>query len=153
MKKTICLLLIIFFGYACSSNSASQDQVVQGKIQNNSEYESGANPSPEILAALAIYKPTANQTFYVRSAANYAPFTPVLYTFTTNANGNFTTTLPIGTYAVLGQKKYTFEQNPLANAGCAYLHEPDFLLTVVANPPTYLSVFTEKANYCLGNTQ
>jgi hypothetical protein len=152
-KKLPYLFIIALLLNSCSSSSSLQNQLVEGKIQNNSEYKGGANPPQEILDALAIYHPSANQNFYIRNAANYAPFTPTLANFTTDTNGNYTISLPIGTYGVFGQEKYNFEQNPLADANCNYLQEPDFILTVVVNQQIYNSEFTDKANYCLGYPQ
>jgi hypothetical protein len=152
-KKLPYLLIVALILNSCSSSSSLQDQLVLGKIHNNSEYKGGANPPQEILDALAIYHPSANQNFYIRSATNYAPFTPILANFTTDLNGNYSITLPIGAYSVIGQEKYNFEQNPLADITCNYLQAPDFIITVVANQQVYTSEFTDKANYCLGHPQ
>jgi len=153
MKKVVCLILIAFVLDACSSSSTIQSQLVVGSITNNSEYKGGANPPQEILDALAIYRPSANQNFYIRNASNYAPFTNIIGTFTTDTNGNYSITLPVGSYGVFCQEKYDFEQSPYADSNCGYLQVPDFILTVVANQTNYISQFTDKANYCLAHPQ
>lgn len=151
MKKEISLfVLFILLLNACSSDSSQQNQLITGKITNNSEYKGGANPPQEILDALALYKPSANQNFYIRNASGYAPFTSIIGSFTTDNNGNYTITLPVGTYGIIGPEKYAFEQNPLANGSCEYLQSPDFILTVVEGQVVYVSQYTDKANYCLG---
>lgn len=150
MKKEIFYLL--FFAFllnSCSSSSTEENELVIGKISNNSEYKGGANPPQEILDALAVYKPSANQTFYIRNATNYAPFTNIIDSITTDTNGDYSISLPIGSYGVICQEKYEFEQNPLADVNCEYLQTPDFILTVVANEQVYISQYTDKLNYCL----
>lgn len=151
MLKTLSyFVLLVLLLSSCSDSTSNQHQTIAGKIQNNSEYKGGANPPQEILDALALYKPSANQTFYVRSATNYTPFTPFVTQFTTDADGNYSISLAVGSYAVIGQEKYNFEHHPLATPSCTYLQEPDFILTVTDNPPFYDSSFTDKVNYCLG---
>jgi hypothetical protein len=134
---------------ACSSDISQQNQLITGRITNNSEYKGGANPTQEILDALVVYKPSSNQHFYIRNASGYAPFTSIIDSFTTDNNGNYTISLPVGTYGIFGQEKYEFEQNPLADASCEYLQTPDFTLTVVANQQVYVSQYTDKLNICL----
>ena len=153
MKKICFLLFFTFLLKSCSSSSSQQSQLVTGNITNNSEYKGGANPPQEILDALAIYSPSANQNFYIRNASNYAPFSNIIGTFTTDNGGNYTTTLPVGSYAIIGQEKYDFEQNPLADVNCDYLQVPDFTLTIVSNQANYISQYTDKANYCLAHPQ
>ncbi|WP_264520785.1 hypothetical protein [Flavobacterium sp. N1994] len=153
MKKICFLLFFVFLLNACSSSSSQQSQLVIGTISNNSEYKGGANPPQEILDALAIYNPSANQTFYIRNALNYTPFTPIISTITTDNNGSYSTSLPVGSYAIISQEKYDFEQNPLADANCSYLQVPDFTLTIVANQVNYNSQYTDKVNYCLALPQ
>ena len=138
---------------ACSTSSINQSQLVVGNITNNSEYKGGANPSQEILDALAIYRPSANQNFYIRNANNYSSFSNILGTFTTDNDGNYTISLPVGSYGILGQEKYDFEQSPYADSNCAYIQLPDFTLTVVANQENYTSQYTDKVNYCLAHPQ
>jgi hypothetical protein len=153
MKKICFLLFFVFLLNACSSSSSQQSQLVIGTISNNSEYKGGANPPQEILDALAIYSPSANQTFYIRNALNYNPFTPIIGTITTDNNGNYSASLPVGSYAIISQEKYDFEQNPLADVNCGYLQVPDFTLTIVANQVNYNSQYTDKVNYCLALPQ
>jgi len=154
MKKEICYLLFFtFLLNACSSSSSRESQLITGTITNNSEYKGGANPPQEILDALAVYHPSANQSFYIRYATNYAPFTNIVNSFTTDNNGNYSILLPIGSYGVIGQEKYDFEQNPLADANCGYLQTPDFILTVVSSQQAYVSQYTDKLNNCLAPPQ
>jgi hypothetical protein len=154
MKKEICyLLLFTFLLNACSSSSSRESQLIIGTITNNSEYKGGANPPQEILDMLAVYHPSANQNFYIRNATNYAPFTNTIDSFTTDTNGNYSISLPVGSYGVIGQEKYEFEQNPLADVDCEYLQTPDFILTVVSNQQVYVSQYTDKLNYCLAPPQ
>lgn len=154
MKKEICYsLFFAFLLNACSSSSSRENQLITGTITNNSEYKGGANPPQEILDALAVYHPSANQIFYIRSATNYAPFTNIIGTFSTDSNGNYSISLPTGSYGVIGQEKYEFEQNPLAEANCGYLQTPDFMLNIVSNQQVYISQYTDKLNYCLAPPQ
>lgn len=140
-------LVISLICYSCSS-SLSTTQTVTGHIENNAEYRGGANPPDFLLEELAVYKPSSNQTFYVRNADNYAPFTAVLYTFNTDANGNFSIDIPEGNYAVICADKYNFEQSSQATSACVYLTEPDFLLNVDLMQQNYNFQFTNKRNNC-----
>lgn len=150
MKKEICyFILFAFLLNACSSSSSGEKQLITGKITNNSEYKGGANPPQEILDELALYKPSSNQTFYIRNASNYEPFTNIIDSFTTDVNGNYSISIPIGSYGVISSEKYEFEQNPSANSSCEYLQSPDYILNVVANQQVYISQYTDKLNYCL----
>jgi hypothetical protein len=146
MKKLLYLFFItIVFG--CSS-STSTHTTINGHIENNAEYRGGANPPDFILEELAIYKPSANQTFYVRDAANYQPFTPISGSFSTDVNGDFSINLPEGNYAVICQDKYDFEQNPQATIECNYLAEPDFTLSITNGQQNYNLQYTNKRNNC-----
>ncbi|WP_162126282.1 hypothetical protein [Flavobacterium phycosphaerae] len=150
MKKIYCLsLLFVFLFNSCSDTEAADPINVTGKITNNYEYNGGANPPQEILDALAVYSPSSKKTFYIRNANNYAPFTPILASFSTDTNGIYTIAMPAGSYAVISQEKYDFEQNPMATADCNYLLEPDFIMTVVSTNPTSNYLYTAKANYCI----
>lgn len=150
MKKDICyLLLFTFLLNACSSSSIKENKLIFGKITNNSDYKGGANPPQEILDALVVYHPSANQTFYIRNASNYTPFTNIIDSFTTDSNGNYSVSLPVGSYAVISQQKYEFEQNPLADVNCDYIQTPDFIVNIVANQQIYISQYTDKLNHCL----
>lgn len=147
MKKIFLFIILIIFTISCSSSSSSK-QVIIGHIENNSEYRGGANPPDFLLEELAVYKPSANQTFFVRNAANYQPFIPIITSFSTDANGNFSIDLPKGNYAVICQDKYDFEQNPQATIECNYLAEPDFTLTINNNQQNYNLQYTNKRNNC-----
>lgn len=153
MKNLILTCLIAFCFLACSSTSETKNQIVNGFIKNNSEYIGGANPPESLLEGLAIYQPSAKQHFYVRNLANYAPFTPFVTSFTTDANGNYSIDLPIGNYAIICQEKHDFELNPYSIGSCEYIQTPDFILNVTSNQSNYSSQFTRKANYCLGYPQ
>lgn len=135
------------FAISCSSSSSSK-QVITGHIENNSEYRGGANPPDFLLEQLAVYKPSSNQTFYVRNATNYQPFAPLITTFSTDVNGDFSINLPEGSYAVICQDKYDFEQNTQATIDCNYLAEPDFTITVTNDQPNYNLQYTNKRNNC-----
>lgn len=147
MKKIFLFIILIIFIISCSCSSSSK-QVITGHIENNSEYRGGANPPDFILEELAIYKPSANQTFFVRNAANYQPFTPIITSFSTDVNGNFSIDLPEGNYAVICQDKYDFEQNPQATIECNYLAEPDFTLTITDGQQNYNLQYTNTRNNC-----
>jgi hypothetical protein len=149
MKKALCILFTVIVLSSCSSNQSIENVTIAGKINNNSEYNGGANPPQELLDALAIYNPSANQLFYVRNAINYAPFTAAITSFSTDVNGNYSLNLPVGTYAIVCKDKYEFEQNQLATADCIYLQQPDGILTVVSAPQVYDWSYTAKANVCV----
>jgi hypothetical protein len=154
MKKIYTLSFFVFiFLNSCSSSSALQNENISGRISNNSDYKGGANPPQFILDALAVFRPSANQLFYVRNAQSYAPFSTVITSFRTDANGEYTLSLPAGDYAIISQEKYDFEQNPYATAACEYLQQPDFVINVTTKQQNYSSQFTSKANYCLGYPQ
>ncbi len=148
MKKIIHILLVVIILSSCTSNTTSDTINITGKINNNSEYNGGAPPPQEVLDALAVYNPSANQLFYVRNAANYAPFTQVITSFTTDANGNYSLNLPVGSYAILCKDKYDFEQNQMATVDCFYLQQPDKILNVVNTLKIYNWSYTAKANVC-----
>lgn len=149
MKNTIRILLMIALFSSCTSTTSSVTMTIAGKIDNNSEYDGGPPPPQELLDALAVYHASANQLFYVRNAANYAPFTPIITSFSTDANGNYALNLPVGTYAIVSQAKYDFEQNALASADCIYLQQPDYVLQVTSSPQLYDWSYTAKANICV----
>lgn len=147
MKKIILFIMLTTFTISCSSTSNS-NQVITGHIENNSEYRGGANPPDFLLEELAVYKPSSNQTFYVRNATNYQPFAPIITSFSTDGNGDFAIDLPEGNYAVICQDKYDFEQNPQATANCEYLIQPDFVLNIVASQQNYSCQYTNTRNNC-----
>ena len=153
MRKLNIVFLTVIFAFGCSSSSETKNQPINGHIENNSEYVGGANPPESILEELELYQPSDNQNFYVRNLANYAPFTPFITSFTTDANGNYNINLPIGNYAIICQEKHDFELNPYALSSCEYIQTPDFILNVTSNQSNYSSQFTRKANYCLGYPQ
>lgn len=154
MKKSYMLgILSSIFLISCSSNAVLVNQIVQGRLTNNSQYKGGANPPQEILDELAIYKPSSNQIFHVRNGTNYQPFSANIISFNTDSDGNYTINLPVGVYGVITEEKFEFEQNPYATADCEYIQEPDFILTVVENQTIYVNQFTDKANYCLAYPQ
>jgi hypothetical protein len=149
MKKALLILLLVAAFSSCTSNTSSVNMTIAGKINNNSEYNGGPPPPQELLDALAVYHPSANQLFYVRNAANYTPFTPTINTFTTDANGNYSVNLPVGTYAIISKEKYDFEQNVMATADCIYLQQPDYIMTVLNTAQVYDWSYTAKANVCV----
>ena len=146
MKTVYFLIGVVLFFQSCSK--LSTNQVMTGYIENNSEYKGGAAPPDFLLADLAIYRVSANQIFYVRPALNYAPFTPIITSFVTDANGNYSLNLPDGDYAIICKEKYDFEQNPMIITPCIYLNEPDFLLTIVSTQSNYSNQYTDKRNDC-----
>lgn len=148
MKKALYFLVTIAILSSCSTSQPIESVTVAGKIMNNSEYNGGAPPPQELLDALAVYQWSANQLFYVRNAVNYAPFTPAITSFTTDANGHYSLNLPVGSYAIICQEKYEFEQNLLATADCVYLQQPDAVITVESTPQLYDWSYTAKANLC-----
>jgi hypothetical protein len=146
--KTLQIILLSFVIFSCATNSVSV-QSFSGSIQNNSEYFGGANPPQFIIDDLLVYQPSANQVFYVRNALNYAPYTPTISNFTTNANGSYSLSLPSGNYAIISKERYDYEQNPAVAKDCEFLKTPDFLLTILPNQPNYTNQYTRKLNYCL----
>ena len=123
---------------------------INGNIQNNSNYCGGAAPSQEMLDQLAIYRPSANQTFYIRQGILNRPFTPVYKTFTTDANGLYTVILPVGNYAVITQEKFDMEHHPEIDSTCTWLQAPDFNLNVVSTQQVYNKQYTQSCSYvCL----
>ncbi len=149
MKKIAPYILIALILSSCTSSTSNVNITIEGKINNNSEYNGGSPPPQEILDALAVYNPSANQLFYVRNAANYAPYSQIITSFTTDANGDYMLNLPIGSYAIISKDKYDFEQNPMATADCTYLQQPDKILNVVSTPQIYNWSYTAKANVCV----
>ncbi len=149
MKKALSILFTVIVLSSCSSNPANVPVTIAGKINNNSEYNGGPPPPQEVLDALAVYSPSANQLFYVRNAINYAPFSPTISSFSTDANGNYSLNLPVGSYAIISRDKYEFEQNQMATLDCIYLQQPDYIMTVVSTPQAYDWSYTAKANVCM----
>lgn len=148
MKTTLFAILASWILGSCSTASTDSGMIA-GHIENNSEYRGGANPPESLIQELLIYKPSGNQVFYIRDAVNYQPFSPIIDTFTTDALGNYQLALAPGMYAVIGQEKYDFEQNPIATTDCSYLAEPDFVLQVTSGQNDYTSQYTLKRNHCL----
>jgi hypothetical protein len=107
--KTLQIILLSFVIFSCSTNNVSV-QNVSGNIENNSEYFGGANPPQFIIDDLQVFQPSANQLFYVRNALNYAPYTPTISNFTTNANGGYILSLPTGNYAIISKERYDYEK-------------------------------------------
>lgn len=149
MKKIVALTMICVSLLSCSNDTKIDNQTISGYIENNNEYRGGANPPQFILDDLEIYHPSANQTFYVRNAVNYMSFTSVITSFVTDANGNYNLILPEGSYAIISQEKYDYEQNPLANSSCDYLQQPDFVININLNQQNYFNQYTSKLNYCI----
>jgi hypothetical protein len=137
MIKTIRILAIVLIACSCTTTTSSININVAGKIYNNSEYNGGPPPPQEILDALAVYHLSANQLFYVRNTTNYAPYTQIITSFTTDA------------YAIISKDKYDFEQNSMATTDCIYLQQPDKILNVVSIPQIYNWSYTAKANVCV----
>lgn len=148
MKKMQFLLIAVLLA-SCTSSSEDDLVNVTGHIENNSEYRGGANPPQFLLDELAVYKPSSNQLFYVRDGQNYTPFSNTITVFQTNANGNFTLTLPAGNYAVISQDKFEIEQNPFIDSSCDYLLTPDFYLLVSTDGQSFDKQFTIKMHHCL----
>jgi hypothetical protein len=148
MKKKLFLFAFVAFMFLGCSSTSVQNQTITGYIENNREYRGGANPPQFLLQELAIYKSSANQMFFIRDAINYEPFTPIITSFSTDAFGNYILNIPVGSYAVICQDKYDFEQHQQVNSNCNYLQEPDFILTVIENQQNYFNQYTNKANYC-----
>lgn len=149
MIKIIRIIVIVLIVSSCTTSTSSINMNITGKIYNNSEYNGGPPPPQEILDALAVYNLSPNQLFYVRNAANYAPYTQIITSFTTDANGNYSLNLPVGSYAIISKDKYDFEQNPMATTDCIYIQQPDKILNVVSTPQIYNWSYTAKANVCV----
>jgi hypothetical protein len=146
--KNLQIILFSFLIFSCSTSSTT-NQNITGKIENNSDYFGGANPPQFIIDELQVYKPTSNELFYVRNALNYAPYTPTITSFITNATGNYVLNLPAGNYAITSEEKYEYEQNPIVPTDCDFLKTPDFFLTISPNQQNYSNQYTRKLNYCL----
>ena len=148
MNKLILILIIIAI-QSCATSTKSVNQTITGNIQNNSNYLGGANPPQEIVDNLAVYRPSENQTFYVRSGDTNTPYTTVLTSFTTNASGNYSLDLQPGIYSIISQQRFNFEQVIPASQTCNWLLEPDFVLIVTAAQNSYSNQYTITRNYCM----
>lgn len=148
MKNIIKIILILITLQACSeSNTDPTPIITTGSIQNNAEYIGGAPPPDSLLIQLATYKPSANQTFYVRKGTNNIPNTPLTTTFTTTATGTYTITLPPGTYSVIAQNKHDFEYNAIGV--CEWIKQPDFVLNINQAETTQNKQYTISRNTCI----
>lgn len=147
MKKLIYLTLFSVVIQSCSTTSVSL-QNINGNIQNNSDYLTGANPPQEILDNLAVYHPSESQTFYVRTGNVNVPFSPITTLITTDAIGNYSTTLSPGIYSVISQRKYIYEITSPNAATCDWLKTPDFILIVTPTQTAYSNQYTINLNYC-----
>lgn len=143
--KTILLLLTL---QACSTTNTDPTPItITGSIQNNAEYIGGAPPPDSLLIALATYKPSANQNFFVRKGSTNTPNTPLVASFTTTPAGTYTLTLPPGTYSVIAQNKHDFEYNAIAI--CEWLKQPDFVLNINQTETTLNKQYTISRNTCI----
>lgn len=149
IMKSFQLVFLSLILFSCSTTNSVSTQSFSGNIENNSEYFGGANPPDFILYELQVYKPSSNQVFYVRNALNYAPYTPTIASFTTNASGNYILNLTSGNYGIISKEKYDYEQNPAVPNDCEFLKTPDFLLTITPKLQSYSNKYTRKLNYCL----
>jgi hypothetical protein len=145
--KNVLILTIVFFAMSCSTTSVSL-QNISGNIENNSDYLGGANPPQEVLDNIAVYHPSENQTFYVRTGNVNVPFSPITTSFTTDSNGNYSTTLPPGIYTVISQLKYNYETTSPNAVTCDWLKNPDFVLIVTPTQTSYSNQYTIHLNYC-----
>ena len=123
MKKSITFvyLLIAIIFQSCSNSDENSNIEIIGNLKNNSEYQGGAAPPQSLLDQLAIYNNSVNQTFYVRSGSQNTPFTPILTSFTTDANGDFNLNLPVGIYSVITQRKFHYEQTLNSDSTCEWI--------------------------------
>lgn len=153
MKNLFYLLLTYVVLQSCKQQPYTlTSTVVSGTIENNSNYCGGAAPSEELLQELLTYQPSANQTFYVRQGTVAAPFSGVYLQFTTDANGNYSISLPDGNYTVVCQEKYNLESSPsVVDSSCSYLHTADFNFVVSSSLSIQNKQYTKTCNYdCLG---
>jgi hypothetical protein len=103
IKQIQILIIALFISY--SINAKSQNNLINGNVQQTSFYCGGARPTKEILDNIAKPQPFPNKTFYVRKGKTNNINNKIIAKFTTDSNGNFSLNLPQGTYSILVEEQ------------------------------------------------
>lgn len=96
----LAALLLLAFAYQ------GKKIPVNIKVLQSSSYCGGAEISPEEMAEISKPRPHANKKCFVRKGSKNDVKAPVVATFTSDANGNFTLSLPPGEYCIVDSRKY-----------------------------------------------
>ena len=109
-KLLIFLIPLIFLGY-CSRYRPIENPKqlntfsVSGKVEYTEPYCGGARPTQEMVAELQKPKPFANLELVIRAGDRHDPEAPGIKLLKTDAQGQFETELPNGTYCIVLKEK------------------------------------------------
>ncbi len=103
------LPLIIIIGLSCKRNITTKQEsklfTISGKVMETSNYCGGVEPPCEEIRQLAIPRPLSNKKMYLRKSRVNKISEPVIKEFITDNEGNFTISLPQGTYCIIEEIK------------------------------------------------
>ncbi|MBX7241206.1 MAG: hypothetical protein K1X92_05600 [Bacteroidia bacterium] len=155
----IPVILIGVFAFTAFSGlcfSTEKNLTIKGKVLITQDYCGGAAPSPEVLQSLKTEQAYANQIICIKKWKEDFSAEPVLQEITTNENGVFSTTLPIGKYALfIKEKTQDFSKGIMAKFGntpkCkTWQNTPDLTLEVTKKSKKLQTFrFHIKCNPCL----
>jgi len=109
---------------------------VSGSITLVHYYQGGAAPPKFILDQYPKYIPMANTQFYLRKGSINELAAPIFQSITTNAQGEFTTSLPPGVYSLVFENKKVYREPKYAKGDHAkqqyqaWLKQPEYVLEV-----------------------
>lgn len=145
MKKYLILISISCL-QSCSVFQ-SKSILINGFIENNSNYFGGTVPQEGMEENLSIYRVSANQDFYVRKDSIVNLNEPIVTQFKTDEKGNYSIKLSKGIYSVLRKEKIEYAKHASKTETCEWLNQPDFILIINENI-NYKSKFTIDRNPC-----
>jgi hypothetical protein len=120
VQKRAAVLLFLF---ACThhktektkSTASLPEGEVRGRSQSTSSYCGGIPPPPELVKELGTPKAEVGLTLLFREGELNDPKSRIFSEVTTDAEGRFSVTLPVGTYCIVEDAKR--KKGPLPTAG------------------------------------
>lgn len=92
-----------------SFSDPGKEKQVTGKVTHTAEYCGGAKPDKATLEELQKPKPLGGKKFFIRKGNKNSIKEPVVASFVTDAEGNFSVLLPPGEYCIIESRKYDKE--------------------------------------------
>jgi hypothetical protein len=127
---------ILLIGLFCGSLHSQTKFTISGKVSQTSSYCGGAPPSKEMLEEFARPEPYSGKTFHVLKPKSKTS----LLKFTSDAQGNFSFSLPTGTYTIVlseqldknSVNKYRKDPEYIVDETClkTWWNKPYYVLTV-----------------------
>jgi len=104
MIRTLFFLITAIL--LCPAFFPDKGILVKGRVMKVSQYCGGAEISPEEMAEYARPRSWDGAKFYVRKGKKNNVKEPVVASFITDKDGNFSILLPAGEYCILEPRKY-----------------------------------------------